>query len=156
MPVVCSPNLSDSTGPLAVRCWLSYGQFNISNLTCGADRLLFAPITVHFSGYGTLRILRDRLLGGWKSCLNMISRFSTILVSNMAMLTLCQGIHASNVSCQLPEMGEVGLVNLVTWFPALSSSEQRQLQQSDKELKQVLAWVKKDQCPALFPKNSGY
>ena len=26
---------------------------------------------------------------------------------------------------ELPEMGDVGLVNLVTWFPALSSSEQR-------------------------------
>ena len=47
-----SSNLNDSTVPLAVRCWLSYGQFNISNLTCGADHLLFAPITVHFSGYG--------------------------------------------------------------------------------------------------------
>ena len=57
---------------------------------------------------------------------------------------------------ELPGMGDVGLVNLVTWFPALSSSEQRQLQQSDKELKQVLAWMEKDQCPALFPKNSGY
>ena len=56
---------------------------------------------------------------------------------------------------ELPGMGDIGLVNLVTWFPALSSSEQRRLQQSDKELKQVLAWMEKDQCPALFPKNSG-
>ena len=57
---------------------------------------------------------------------------------------------------ELSEKGDVSLVNLVTWFPALSSSEQRQLQQSDKDLKQVLAWMEKDQCPAEFPKNSGY
>ena len=39
---------------------------------------------------------------------------------------------------------------------ALSSFEQRQLQLSDHDLKQVLMWMEKDQCPTEFPKNSGY
>ena len=57
---------------------------------------------------------------------------------------------------ELSVIGDVSLVNLVTWFPALSSFEQRQLQQSDHDLKQVLTWMEKDQCPTEFPKNSGY
>ena len=47
-------------------------------------------------------------------------------------------------------MGDVSLVNFVTWFPVLSSFDQRQLQQSDHDLKQVLTWMEKDQCPTEF------
>ena len=53
-------------------------------------------------------------------------------------------------------MVDISLACLVTWFLALSLSEQRQLQQSDNDLKQVLAWMEKDQCPAGFLKKSGY
>ena len=45
-------------------------------------------------------------------------------------------------------MGDVSFVNLVSWFPTISLSEQRQMQQSDNDLKQVwpgLEWSEFEQ-----------
>ncbi|KAL5481559.1 hypothetical protein EMCRGX_G021749 [Ephydatia muelleri] len=49
---------------------------------------------------------------------------------------------------EMSEMGDVSFVNLVSWFPTISLSEQRQMQQSDNDLKQVwpgLEWSEFEQ-----------
>eukprot|EP00731_Ephydatia_muelleri_P016014 Em0009g438a len=47
-----------------------------------------------------------------------------------------QRLEESKLS-EMSEMGDVSFVNLVSWFPTISLSEQRQMQQSDNDLKQL-------------------
>ena len=60
-------------------------------------------VRTNYSALQSLRNFKDlqRQVARWLEILSKYdSSFCTVLVSNMAMLTLCQDFHASNVGCQ--------------------------------------------------------
>lgn len=61
--------------------------------TCSEKNLFFVQTTVHSDGYFPSKIYKDKSQGGWKFCLNMISKFNIDKKNNALMQTRFQGNH---------------------------------------------------------------
>ena len=92
------PEPKEDIALLGEKCWLLYGQLDISGHICMASNFLFIQITTPSVGFTILRSRKGRLLAGWRYFPSLTIRWSIALGCSMVMQIHSREENAGSVA----------------------------------------------------------